>query len=246
MDDRETAGLDRRAFLRLGLVAGPASLAAACGWDGGEILRPKLLAVSRVNDWVGEHLLHSNRRLAKEYPVSRRSRLMPAYHVAAELPRLPAGAAWGLEVGGLVRKPGRFTLPMLQAMPSVRYTVKHHCVEGWTTIATWAGVPFSALAAMVEPTAEARYVRFDSFDVDRSGEAYANGWDLESVMHPQTIIAHAFNDRPLTAEHGAPARLYAPVKLGYKMTKYLTGVTFTRERPGGYWEDRGYPWLAGI
>lgn len=246
MDDREIAGLDRRAFLRLGLVAGPASLAAACGWDGGEILRPKLLAVSRVNDWVGEHLLHSNRRLAKEYPVSRRSRLMPAYHVAAELPRLPAGAAWGLEVGGLVRKPGRFTLPMLQAMPSVRYTVKHHCVEGWTTIATWAGVPFSALAAMVEPTAEARYVRFDSFDVDRSGEAYANGWDLESVMHPQTIIAHAFNDRPLTAEHGAPARLYAPVKLGYKMTKYLTGVTFTRERPGGYWEDRGYPWLAGI
>lgn len=246
MDDRETAGLDRRAFLRLGLVAGPASLAAACGWDGGEILRPKLLAVSRVNDWVGEHLLHSNRRLAKEYPVSRRSRLMPAYHVAAELPRLPAGSAWSLEVGGLVRKPGRFTLPMLQAMPSVRYTVKHHCVEGWTTIATWAGVPFSALAAMVEPTAEARYVRFDSFDVDRSGEAYANGWDLESVMHPQTIIAHAFNDRPLTAEHGAPARLYAPVKLGYKMTKYLTGVTFTRERPGGYWEDRGYPWLAGI
>lgn len=246
MDDRETAGLDRRAFLRLGLVAGPASLAAACGWDGGEILRPKLLAVSRVNDWVGEHLLHSNRRLAKEYPVSRRSRLMPAYHVAAELPRLPVGSAWSLEVGGLVRKPGRFTLPMLQAMPSVRYTVKHHCVEGWTTIATWAGVPFSALAAMVEPTAEARYVRFDSFDVDRSGEAYANGWDLESVMHPQTIIAHAFNDRPLTAEHGAPARLYAPVKLGYKMTKYLTGVTFTRERPGGYWEDRGYPWLAGI
>ena len=243
MDDREIAGLDRRAFLRLGLVAGPASLAAACGWDGGEILRPKLLAVSRVNDWVGEHLLHSNRRLAKEYPVSRRSRLMPAYHVAAELPRLPAGAAWGLEVGGLVRKPGRFTLPMLQAMPSVRYTVKHHCVEGWTTIATWAGVPFSALAAMVEPTAEARYVRFDSFDVDRSGEAYANGWDLESVMPPPTLLAPAFHDRPLPA---APGRLYAPVKLGYKMTKYLTGVTFTRERPGGYWEDRGYPWLAGI
>jgi DMSO/TMAO reductase YedYZ molybdopterin-dependent catalytic subunit len=246
MDDRDAAGLDRRTFLRLGLVAGPASLVAACGWDGGEILRPKLLAVSRVNDWVGEHLFHSNRRLAKEYPVSRRSRLMPAYHVAPELPRLPAGASWALEVGGLVRKPGRFTLPMLQAMPAVRYTVKHHCVEGWTTIATWAGVPFSALAAMVEPTADARYVRFDSFDVDGSGEAYANGWDLESVMHPQTIIAHAFNDRPLTAEHGAPARLYAPVKLGYKMTKYLTGVTFTRERPGGYWEDRGYPWLAGI
>ena len=245
-DHDDTGGLDRRAFLRLGIVAGPASLAAACGWDGGEMLRPKLQAVSRVNDWVGEHLLHSNRRLAREYPVSARSRLMPAYHVGPELPRLPAGAPWSLEVGGLVRKPASFTLLMLQALPAVSYTVKHHCVEGWTTIGSWSGVPMSAIAAMVEPTADARFIRFDSFDVDRSGEAYMNGWDLESAMHPQTIIAHAYNDRPLTPEHGAPARLYAPVKLGYKMTKYLTRVTFTKERPGGYWEDRGYPWLAGL
>jgi DMSO/TMAO reductase YedYZ molybdopterin-dependent catalytic subunit len=241
----EGAGLDRRGFLRLGIVAGPASLAAACGWDGGSALRPRLQQVSRLNDWVGQ-ALHSNRRLGREYAVSERSRLMPAYHVGPQIPRLAEGAAWSLEVGGLVGKPGRFTLPMLQAMPTVRYTVKHHCVEGWTTIATWAGVPFSALAAMVEPTGEARFVRFDSFDVDRGGEAYANGWDLESAMHPQTIIAHAFNDRPLMPDHGAPVRLYSPVKLGYKLTKYLTRVTFTRDRPGGYWEDRGYPWLAGI
>jgi DMSO/TMAO reductase YedYZ molybdopterin-dependent catalytic subunit len=247
MDDRGGAtGLDRRAFLRLGLAAGPVSLAAACGWDGGGMLRPKLLAISRVNDWVGEHILHSNRRLAREYPVSARSRTMPAYHVGASLPRLADGAAWALDVGGAVRTPARLTLPMLRALPSVRYTVKHHCVEGWTTIASWTGVPFSTIAALVEPTSEARYVRFESFDVDRSGEAYSNGWDLESAMHPQTIVAHAYNDRPLMAEHGAPARLYAPVKLGYKMTKYLTRVTFTRERHEGYWERRGYPWLGGI
>jgi DMSO/TMAO reductase YedYZ molybdopterin-dependent catalytic subunit len=94
---------------------------------------------------------------------------------------------------------------------------------------------------MVQPTPDARYLRFDSFD-----SRYFNGWDLASAMHPQTILAYAYNDRPLMAEHGAPLRLYSPIKLGYKMTKYLTAMSFTRERPGGYWEDQGYPWLGGI
>jgi DMSO/TMAO reductase YedYZ molybdopterin-dependent catalytic subunit len=94
---------------------------------------------------------------------------------------------------------------------------------------------------MVEPLERARYLRFDSFDLD-----YFNGWDLASAMHPQTILAYAFNGRALTEKHGAPLRLYSPVKLGYKMTKYLTAMTFTDRRPGGYWEDQGYPWFAGL
>jgi DMSO/TMAO reductase YedYZ molybdopterin-dependent catalytic subunit len=69
---------------------------------------------------------------------------------------------------------------------------------------------------------------------------------MKSAMHPQTILAYAFNDRPLMPDHGAPLRLYSPIKLGYKLTKYLTGITFTERRPGGYWEDQGYPWLGGI
>ena len=82
---------------------------------------------------------------------------------------------------------------------------------------------------------------FDTFD-----KGYSNGWDLKSAMHPQTILAYAWNDRPLTAAHGAPLRLYSPIKLGYKLTKYLSAVTFTAEQPGGYWENQGYPWLGGI
>jgi len=65
-------------------------------------------------------------------------------------------------------------------------------------------------------------------------------------MHPQTILAYGHNDRPLQPDHGAPLRVYSPIKLGYKLTKYLTAMTFTAERPGGYWEDRGYPWLGGV
>ena len=238
-------GLSRRDFLRLGLLAGSAA-AAGCAWDGGPLLRPKLAAVSRMNDWVGEHILLSNHRLARQWPTSARSRTMPNYHIADSTPLLDDPAAWALSVGGLVRKPMRLTLPMIQELPRITYTVPHHCVEGWTTVATWTGVPVSAVAALVEPTADARYLRFDSFDRDRHGVPYYNGWDVKSAMHPQTIIAYGFNDRPLMPEHGAPVRLYSPIKLGYKLTKYLTAMTFTRERPGGFWEDQGYPWLGGV
>src|SRR5918994_1625017 len=194
MTDR--GGVSRRDFLRLGLAAGPASLVAACGWDGGAALEPRLRAFSRINDWVGEKIFLSRSRL---------------------------------------------TIEMLEGLPRVSYTVKHHCVEGWTAIGTWSGVPVSVVSELVRPLPEARYLRFDSFD-----SGYSNGWDLASAMHPQTILAYAYNDRPLSREHGAPLRLYSPIKLGYKLTKYVTAMSFTRERHGGYWEDQGYPWLAGV
>ena len=241
----DPGGVNRRDFLRLGLAAGPASLIAACGWDGGALLEPRLRMVSRINDWVGEHILQSNRRLAREYPISARTpeQAFPAYSITynrqRRFPDPPSD--WALEVGGLVRKPVRLTLPMLQAMPSVTYTVKHHCVEGWTAVATWTGVPVSSVLALVEPLPTARYRRFDSFD-----SGYSNGWDLTSAAHPQTILAYARNDQPLPSTRGAPLRLYSPVKLGYKLTKYLSAMTLTAERHGGYWEDQGYPWLGGV
>ena len=241
----DPGGVNRRDFLRLGLAAGPASLIAACGWDGGALLEPRLRMVSRINDWVGEHILQSNRRLAREYPISARTpeQAFPAYSITynrqRRFPDPPSD--WALEVGGLVRKPVRLTLPMLRAMPSVTYTVKHHCVEGWTAVATWTGVPVSSVLAMVEPLPTARYLRFDTFD-----SGYSNGWDLTSAAHPQTILAYARNDQPLPSTRGAPLRLYSPVKLGYKLTKYLSAMTLTAERHGGYWEDQGYPWLGGV
>ena len=243
----ERRGLTRRDLLRLGAVAGPAALVAACGWDGGTSLEPKLRAFSRINDWIGEKILLSPARLAPVYPVSARTPMenFPAYSITynqtGSFPEVSDPRKWSLNVGGLVRKPARLSLREIQALPSITYTVKHHCVEGWTAIGTWTGVPLSTVIALVQPTADARYLRFDSFDSD-----YYNGWDLTSAMHPQTILAYAWNDRPLMMNHGAPLRLYSPIKLGYKLTKYLTAMTFTRDRPGGYWEDQGYPWLGGI
>ena len=235
-----TEHLTRRDLLRLGIVAGTGALVTGCGWDGGP-LKPALGAISRLNDLVGESLV-SHHRLAPEYPVSERSGMaFPMYYVSDELPVLRDPSAWTLDVGGLVKNPLRLTLAQLQALPSASYTVKHHCVEGWTAIATWAGVPFTTIAAMAAPAPAARYVRFDSFD-----GGYYNGWDMRTAMHPQTILAYVYNDRPLMPDHGAPLRLYSPLKLGYKLTKFLTRVTFTADRPGGYWEDQGYPWLGGL
>lgn len=228
--------LDRRGFF----VAGAASFLAACGWDGGEAVGSLQQRVSRVNDRLGEWLL-SHDRLAPKYPESARTAEFPSYHISAMTPTLEDPSAWRLAVGGLVERPADLTLPEVRALGRVRYTVKHFCVEGWTAIASWTGTPFRALADHVGALPEARYVRFDSFDRD-----YYNGWDMKSALHPETILAWEFNDEPLGPDHGAPLRLYAPHKLGYKMTKYLTRVTFTDERPGGYWEDQGYPWFGGV
>ncbi len=234
----------RRDLLRLGLTGAGLGLLAGCGRKGAQIVRPALAAVSRANDWVGEHLLFSRGQPAPTYALSERTpeRAFPAYYISRPgAPVLEDPAAWALELGGLIAKPQRLTLAMIESLPRITYTVKHHCVEGWSAIGTWTGVPFSMIAALAEPLPAARYLRFDSFD-----RGYYNGFDLPSAMHPQTILAYALNDQPLTAPRGAPLRLYSPVKLGYKMTKYLTKVTWTAERPGGYWEDQGYPWFGGI
>ena len=232
---------DRRAFLKLAAGAGTASLVAACGWDGGDAIRPQLLAVSRLNDWVGEKILYSPTRLARTYDPSRRSTSFPRYFVSRTMPVLADPGAWRLKVDGLVRQSLVLSLDDLMQMPRASYTVKHHCVEGWTAIATWHGVPVAAMVERCQPLPKAGYINFVSFDSD-----YSNGWDMASALHPQTILAYAMNDKPLEPGHGAPLRLYSPTKLGYKMTKYLVSMTFTEKRPGGYWEDQGYPWFAGV
>ena len=228
--------VNRRALL----AASSAAALAACGWDGGKTLAPVLETASRFNDWLSERLFSSTKS-APQFAKSDRSRSMLSYHISDVTPEVGQPEAWRLEVAGLVRAPLALSLAELRQLGRVSYTVEHHCVEGWSAVATWAGVPLRAIAERAGLQREARFVRFDSFD-----RGYYNGWDLKSAMHPETILAYGFNDRDLMPDHGAPVRLYAPHKLGYKLTKYLTKITFTRERPGGYWEDQGYPWFGGV
>jgi DMSO/TMAO reductase YedYZ molybdopterin-dependent catalytic subunit len=236
-----TRSTDRRGFLRLAAAGGAASLAAACGWDGGDALRPGLLDISRVNDWVGENILFSPTRLARTYSPAERSSELPSYFISEMTPLLRDPRAWRLRVDGLVRQPLELSIDDLMRLPRTSYTVKHHCVEGWSAIASWHGAPVAAVVERCQPLAAAKYIDFRSFDA-----GYSNGWDMASAMHPQTILAYGLNDRALPPDHGAPLRLYSPTKLGYKLTKYLLSMTFTERRPGGYWEDQGYPWFGGV
>jgi DMSO/TMAO reductase YedYZ molybdopterin-dependent catalytic subunit len=228
----------RRDFLRIAAPAVPLVI-AGCGWDGGKRLQPLFDKVIAFNNKLGEELQAVRHATANTAQVPRGE--MPSYFVSDEMPVLTDLTGWRLDVGGLVKRPTQFTREMLSALPHINYSVTHHCVEGWSVVKPWGGVPLATIAALVEPKPEAQYVQFDSFD-----NGYMNGWDIESAMHPQTILADSFNGQPITAAHGAPLRLYSPIKLGYKLTKYLTRVTFTDQKPGGYWEDQGYPWFGGL
>ncbi len=225
--------LTRRAFL----VAAAGSLAACSS----ERPRAGLLGVGeRWNERV-QRLLFDPQRLAPELPESATTKPaeFPSYYISPSIPHAPAG--WALRVGGMVTTPSLLTLAELQRMPRTDVRVRHHCVEGWSAVASWHGVRLRDIADRVGADRRASYVEFRSFD-----SGYYSTWDRESALHAQTILAYGMNGEPLSPAYGAPLRLYGSVKLGYKMVKYLVEVTFSPTRTEGYWEDRGYEWFAGV
>jgi DMSO/TMAO reductase YedYZ molybdopterin-dependent catalytic subunit len=159
---------------------------------------------------------------------------------------------WKLEVAGSVEESQSLALRDLKQMPSRTQITRHDCVEGWSAIAKWKGVPLAEIISRARPKPEARYVIFHCMDTDSQGNAYYESIDVDDALHPQTILAYEMNGKPLPIEHGAPLRLRVETQLGYKMAKYVQRIEFVasvREigrGKGGYWEDQGYEWYAGI
>jgi DMSO/TMAO reductase YedYZ molybdopterin-dependent catalytic subunit len=159
---------------------------------------------------------------------------------------------WRLKISGLIEHPADLTLAQLKSMPGRSQITRHDCVEGWSAIAKWRGVPLAEIMKRVQPKPQARYVVFHCMDTDDDGQNYYESIDLEDARHPQTILAYEMNDRPLPIEHGAPLRLRLENQLGYKMAKYIRALEFVSDvkgiqrGKGGYWEDQGYEWYAGI
>jgi DMSO/TMAO reductase YedYZ molybdopterin-dependent catalytic subunit len=165
---------------------------------------------------------------------------------------------WRLAVGGLVARPMAFSLAELQAMPARTQITRHDCVEGWSVIGKWTGVPLRHVLARVQPLPMARYVVFrcadpmDGSDLQAPGSTYYESIGLGEAVHPQTILAYALNDEALPVKNGAPLRLRVERQLGYKQAKYLMRIDLVdrldriRGGKGGYWEDLGYEWYAGI
>jgi DMSO/TMAO reductase YedYZ molybdopterin-dependent catalytic subunit len=228
-----------RIITRRKLLAGVAAAGLLAGCDN-PVAAHFLSAMTRWNERFGRILLSSN-RLAPEPPISELTpeQDFPSYFISSMMPIAPPD--WMLKVGGMVARPTMLTIDQLRQMPATDMRIRHHCVEGWSAVAAWQGVRMRDLARMVGAAREARYVEFRSFD-----SGYYSSWDLASALHPQTILAYAMNGHSLYPEHGAPLRLYSAVKLGYKNVKYLTEINFMPNRGGGYWEDQGYEWFAGV
>lgn len=153
-----------------------------------------------------------------------------------------APGSYRLSVTGLVSRPLSLDLAALAALPQHQCVIRHVCVEGWSAIVAWSGPRLADVVAQAGLSPLAGYVFIESAD------QYYETWDLASALHPQTLLATHMNGAPLPARNGAPVRLATPIKLGYKLSKWVTGLTLMASlgERRGYWEDQGYEWFAGL
>ena len=244
---------------RRGLIGSAlGALVAGCTKIGHSETGASLLAT--VEEWnLGIQRALSNRTaLAREFSIADISPTFrgngstnpgtPAYlaHVASEF------ADWRLAVDGLVERPLALSLAQLKALEQRTQITRHDCVEGWSAIGQWTGVPLASLLGSAGLKPEAKFIVFHCADV-LSGAKYYESVDLIDALHPQTIVAHSLNGEPLPVKNGAPLRMRIERQLGYKHAKYVERIEAVASLAGiaggkgGYWEDRsGYQWYAGI
>ena len=167
-------------------------------------------------------------------------------------------ASWTLAVGGLAGRVDDLilTLDDIKKLPRTEMITEFKCIEGWSYVCKYAGVRFSDFAAKYSPKTQngsepdvanrphelVRYVSMTTPD-----QQYYVGWDMPSIMHPQTLLAYEMNGEPLRAENGAPLRIASPTKYGIKQIKRIGRIEFTDERPKDFWAEPqwGYDWYAG-
>jgi DMSO/TMAO reductase YedYZ molybdopterin-dependent catalytic subunit len=205
-----------------------------------------------------QRLISDRQALAREFgaadisPVFRANGTrMPA---GPDYQRLAAGAFadWRLVVDGLVRSPLSLSIDQIRRMPRQTQITRHDCVEGWSAIGKWTGVPLHLILDAAGLAQQTRYIVFHCADL-YGDRPYYESIDMIDALHPQTILAWALNDRYLQIPNGAPLRLRVERQLGYKQAKYLMRIEAREtlaglwDGKGGFWEDTNdYEWYAGI
>ncbi len=246
-------GVKRRTAL-----AGMAALfTGACAKVAGSDAGSSLLSAAEKWHLAAHRALANRQALAREYPRTALDLNFPANgSVTVDSDAYRASQAtgfadWRLQVGGLVETPLSLSLENIRKLPQRTQITRQDCVEGWSAIGEWTGPQLSVLldAAGVKP--EANFIVFRCADT-LYGSQYYESVDMVDAYHPQTIIAHALNGQPLPVGNGAPLRMRIERQLGYKHAKYLTAIEAVASfddidgGQGGFWEDRGYQWYAGI
>ena len=237
------------------LTGGAAALIGVVGWKWmpDETKQALLTKTFRFNERVSQ-LFYRPSRLSPEFPLDRVSpRRMNG---AAGLSEDFDAASWRLSIGGLANRADDLVLSLadIKKLPRTEMTTQLKCVEGWSIIVNWAGVRFSDLAAAYLPKTHDGS-QPDVFNhpeklvpyvgLTTPNEEYYVGWDMPSILHPQTLLAYEMNGEPLLPEHGAPLRLASPTKYGIKQIKRIGRIEFTADRPKDYWAEQGYDWYSG-
>ncbi|MCT0199408.1 molybdopterin-dependent oxidoreductase [Synechococcus sp. CS-1325] len=229
--------LNRRQLLGLGVSGGSSLLLGGCALNGFSEQVGK--ATQPLNESI-EALLQGKGQV----PEFRRDQVDPAALLVNSFNGVPQldPERYRLRVGGLVHRPLSLDLAALAALPQQEITIRHVCVEGWAAIVSWSGVRLADVLALAGVSPLGGYLAIESAD------QYFSTWDIASALHPQTLLATGMNGAPLPAANGAPLRIATPIKLGYKLSKWVTGLELiaTLEDRRGTWEDQGYEWFAGL
>ncbi len=243
---------------RAALVGATSLLVAGCDKITTSPTVRKVLTLGEKATLSSQKLVTGRNALAPEFS---RAEMSPRFRVNGN--RMPASADyaahmangfadWKLELGGLVARPVSLSLAQLKAAPQRTQITRHDCVEGWSAIGEWTGVPLGLLLRHADVSSNARFIVFHCAD-DFSGTPFYESIDMVEAFHPQTILAHTMNRQPLSVGHGAPVRLRTERQLGYKQAKYVMKIEAVATLDGnyggkgGYWEDHsGYQWNAGI
>ncbi|HEX7465253.1 MAG TPA: molybdopterin-binding protein [Usitatibacter sp.] len=251
---------ERRRFVLRAAAGFAALVTAGCERLSRSEWFPKVLAVGESLSSGAQHLISPRKSMAQEFSEAD---LSPQFRSnGTSMPNDPgyqalaanAFAGWALQVDGLVANPLKLTLAELRTMPARTQITRHDCVEGWSAIGKWTGVPLHEVLALAKPQPNARFAVFHCADpMEEDGtHKYYESVDMDDAYHPQTILAYDLNGATLPVANGAPIRLRVERQLGYKMAKYVMRIELVESfahiagGKGGYWEDEGYEWYAGI
>ena len=237
---RQVVDLERRLLLRSSLSVGALAMLSGCNLQDNDQVDKLLWSMSRWNDRVQAWLFNPN-RLAPTYTARQITTPFPfnAFYPEFDAPEID-GSTYQLEVSGLVADKKAWTLERLRALPQTSQITRHICIEGWSAIGDWRGVPFKTFLERIGADTTAKYVGF------KCADRYYSSLDMQTALHPQTQLTLDFGAEPLPTRYGYPLKLRVPTKLGFKNPKHIAAVFVTNTNPGGYWEDQGYNWFSGV
>lgn len=236
----ELENIQRRHFLRAGLTVGAMSMLTGCNLQDGDQVDKVLWAMSRWNDRV-QAWLFSGRKLAPTFARAQITKPFPfnAFYGQDDIPEVDL-TSYSLAVSGRIRDKAPWTLESLRKLPQRSDITRLICVEGWSAIGQWGGVPLKTFLEHIGADTTAKFVGF------KCADRYYSSLDMPTALHPQTLLALDYADVALPPEYGYPLRVRVPTKLGFKNPKHVVEIFVSDDNPGGYWEDQGYNWFSGI